>query len=280
MEENIKLGLFRVIEILEDYLPQVVFAGGWAPLLYYHYLVQDKDRYPLLTREFDLMVRDRVDVVDRTIDELLEEAGLHAEPYVASPDTAFFFSGEIEGFTLDIEFFTPKVGRGSEGAIEVQDGLLAQPLRFADILISNAIEIAVDDHPLASRTKPVSIMVPSPAAYIFNKGLTYRRRQREVKKGKDLYYIFDILARCPELREGILEGLDQLRQDNEVYSKWFSAFVKNLRQAFLDINTKEVAMVSKQRSPQAFVNLNDDQFRQYVFRTFMEFIDEVEKYGA
>jgi hypothetical protein len=249
LDEDIKLGLFKVIDILKDYLPQVVFAGGWAPLIYYHYLLHDKARFPLLTKEFDLMVPKHVGVVDETIEHLLREAGLHAEPRDASSHTAFYFTGEVEGHNLEIEFFTPEVGRGSNRAIRVQNGLLAHPLRYADILISGAIEIAIDDHPLSTKTKSISIMTPSPAAFIFNKGLTFPRRQREVKKGKDLYYIFDILARCPELRGLILEGLSQLRQDNVAYGKWFSAFRKNVSNAFQDVNSREVRMVCGQRHP-------------------------------
>lgn len=276
LDKDIKLGLFKVIDILKDYLPQVVFAGGWAPLIYYHYLLHDKDRFPLLTQEFDLMVHERIRVVDETIDHLLSAAGLHAEPRDSSPHPAFYFTGEVEGHSVEIEFFTPMVGQGSDRAIKVQSGLQALPLRYADILLSRPTDVVIDDHPLSTKAKLVSIMVPSPAAFIFNKGLTYTRRQREIKKAKDLYYIFDILARCPELRGQILEELSQLKQLNNAYGKWFASFRKIMREAFQEVGSREIGMVCDQKPPQAFESMNDDQFRQYVFGTFAEFIEELE----
>lgn len=83
MDESIKFHLFKVMDILEDYLSEVVFAGGWAPLIYYHYLVGDKTRTPLLTQEFDLRVRRRVSEREKSLHQLLQEAG--CSPSLAIP---------------------------------------------------------------------------------------------------------------------------------------------------------------------------------------------------
>ncbi|MEW6555553.1 MAG: hypothetical protein AB1384_14870 [Actinomycetota bacterium] len=67
MEKTFKHSLFKVVEILGEYLSEVVFAGGWAPLIYYHYLIGDKARTPLLTQEFDLMVGRRIGKRDKSL---------------------------------------------------------------------------------------------------------------------------------------------------------------------------------------------------------------------
>ncbi|MBC7230293.1 MAG: hypothetical protein H5T74_07885 [Actinobacteria bacterium] len=276
MEETFKHSLFKVVEILGEYLSEVVFAGGWAPLIYYHYLLGDKARTPLLTKEFDLMVARRIANKGKNLNELLLDAGLHPEPRDSSPRPAYIYSGEIEGNHLELEFFTSKTGRGGDRAIEVQDNLLALPLRYADIIVSNAMEVVIDDHPLHSVTAPAALLVPSPGAFIFNKGLTFPRRQVAAKKEKDLYYIFDILARCPELKPEILEELSTLRRSSATHAKWFKSFLTNMADYFGNPNAKGIWMVFRQRPPNAFPGWDDRQFRRYAFEIFKEFIEELD----
>lgn len=47
MPDKFKLEFFKTLSILKDYLPNIVIAGGWAPLIYYHYLLSDKTKVPL-----------------------------------------------------------------------------------------------------------------------------------------------------------------------------------------------------------------------------------------
>jgi hypothetical protein len=51
---------------------------------------------------------------------------------------------------------------------------------------------------------PLIVQVPSPAAYIFQKGLSFTRRRDKQKAPKDLYYIFDILAGLPGIQDKML----------------------------------------------------------------------------
>lgn len=114
--------------------------------------------------------------------------------------------------------------------------------------------------------------MPSPEAYIFHKGLVFERRRDKQKKAKDLYYIFDILASCPELKERIIKGLLDFRK---TYSSWFFRFIKNLQRNFSDITADGTLMISGQRPVGAFSRLLEEQFRQYVLGTFQEFIEEI-----
>ncbi len=50
MPRRFTKGLFKTLWILRDYLPEIVVGGGWAPFLYYRYLVKDTDRDLIFTR--------------------------------------------------------------------------------------------------------------------------------------------------------------------------------------------------------------------------------------
>lgn len=96
------------------------------------------------------------------------------------------------------------------------------------------------------------------------------RRKQEAKKAKDLYYIFDVLTSGPKLTTvQILSSFKNYKND---ISGWYTRFLKNLQKYFLDINSDGVILVSSQRPAGGFPSLDDDQFKQYVFEVFNEFI--------
>ncbi len=63
MPEDFKAGFLKTLWILREYLSVIVVGGGWVPLLYYHYLVADKSREPIRTRDIDLLVDTHVPVL-------------------------------------------------------------------------------------------------------------------------------------------------------------------------------------------------------------------------
>jgi hypothetical protein len=158
--------------------------------------------------------------------------------------------------------------------IEVQKGLHAEALRFVSIPIVHAIELTIDDFQIGGEYHPITVKVPSPEAYIFHKGLIFERRKDKEKRAKDLYYIFDILANCPELRGRIIQGLNGFEKQ---YASWFLRFIRNLQIYFSELTADGVHMVSSQRPAGAFPELTKQQFRQYVLGTFQELIEEVQR---
>ena len=79
MPEDFKAGFLKTLWVLRDYLSVIVVGGGWVPLLYYHYLVADKSREPIRTRDIDLLVDIQVPRVgEKSVDRLLLEAGFKA----------------------------------------------------------------------------------------------------------------------------------------------------------------------------------------------------------
>ena len=169
---------------------------------------------------------------------------------------------------------THQRGPKEDAVIEVQRGLNAQSLRFISILIDNAIEVEIDDFPVEAGSQPLRVKIPLPGAYISHKGLVFAQRTREQKKAKDIYYIFEILANCLQLREQMITELKELKVSYP--DSWFRRFKRNLRIYFFTTTSDGANLVLKQRPNDAFPNLNSEQFKQYVIGIFQEFFDEIE----
>jgi len=273
MPEDFKAGFLKTLWILRDYLPVMVIGGGWVPFLYYHYLLCDKSKQPIRTRDIDMFVDIDLPVMgDKTVDQLLLEEGF--KPAFKSLETTpvVHYEGTIDGEEVEIEFLTDQRGAKEDAVIEVQKGLHAEALRFVSIPINHAIEVIIDDFRIGGEYHPLIVKVPSPEAYIFHKGLIFERRKDRQKKAKDLYYIFEILANCPELTGRITRGLKEFER---TYSPWFSRFIKNLKDHFSDVASDGIRMVLSQRPAGAFRELTDEQFKQYILGTFQHLIEEI-----
>jgi hypothetical protein len=108
---------------------------------------------------------------------------------------------------------------------------------------------------------------------VFQKGLTFVRRVKPVKKAKDLYYIFDLLTNRDKLYGQIIEDINSFK---ELYPEgWARQFKRNLQTHFSDGNAEGVHLVRSQRPESAFSEMNDAQFRQYIVGIFQEFLDRI-----
>lgn len=263
-------GFLKSIELMKDYLPHLVIGGGWAPFVYYRYLVGDNAKNPIRTGDLDIVVENPLPQAgERLLDEILTGAGLQTVYKTRSQPPVVHYEGEIDGLEVEIEFLTDLKGSGEAEVIEVQPGLHAEALRYLAVMIENTIEVVIDDAPGTGAAAGLRIRLPSPAAFIFNKGLVFLRRRERLKKGKDPYYIFDLLAYREDFKERTVADLRCL---GECYKKWFKTFKGNLAAAFSDSGSEAVALTAQQRPPGAFSALNDSQMKQYIFATFDDFL--------
>jgi len=273
MTEDFKTAFLKTLWILRDYLSVMVIGGGWVPFLYYHYLLADKSRKPIRTRDIDILVDIDLPVIgSKTVDQLLMEAGLKPKFKSLNIPPVIHYEGTIDGQEVEIEFLTDQRGAKEDVVIEVQSGLHAEALRFVSIPIEHTIELTIDDFQIGRKYQPLRVKVPSPEAFVFHKGLIFERRKDKLKKAKDLYYIFDILANCPELREQITKGLKGFENK---YPSWFFRFIKNLHKNFSDLISDGIILVLSQRPIGTFPELTNEQFKQYVLGIFQEFIEEL-----
>jgi len=128
--------------------------------------------------------------------------------------------------------------------------------------------LKIDDVESAQGGSPLIVQVPRPAAYIFQKGLSFPLRRDKQKASKDLYYIFDILARISEyiVKSGNFEAL------SGEHPAWFKQFKSNLSTQFETPNAEGPLRVVEQRPADAFSDLNDDQLRYFAHGVMEKFI--------
>ncbi len=275
MKDELRKGFEQALLLLRDYLPDIVFGGGYALMVYYRYVVKDRESEPLRTGDIDVLVTERVPVRGgKTIDETLVQAELSPALKGRGLLPAVSYEGNIKGVDIEIEFLTDQKGPKEDEIIRVQEGLNAQAMRFTGISLENSMKVVLDDIYLGGTSEPVQIRVPTPAAFIFNKGLVFTRRKNLPKKAKDLYYIFDVLASLEILKDGLYRDMDHFRK---TYSPWFKRFTANLGKHFEDPTSEGVRLVMDQRPPNAFPELNPDQFARYVFAVFRDFIKRIQR---
>ena len=107
MPQDFKAGFLKTLWILRDYLPVIVVGGGWAPFLYYHYLLADKSREPIRTRDIDLLVDLQFPIVgEKSVDRLLLDAGFKPAFKSADIPPVTHYEGIIDGEEIEIEFLT------------------------------------------------------------------------------------------------------------------------------------------------------------------------------
>lgn len=188
------------------------------------------------------------------------------------PPSLIHYEGIIEEVEVEIEFLTDQEGSNSEIVLKVQKGLHAEALRFISIIVDNVVEVVIDEPSVIQDPHSLKVKVPTPAAYIFHKGLIFTRRNNSAKMAKDLYYIFDILTGCSGLMPTIMSDFAKFAK---IYSPWFKTFLKNLTDFFETTDSEGILLVSDQRPTTAFTDLDNDQFIQYVYGTFGDVIQEL-----
>lgn len=139
-------------------------------MIYFDYLLNDKTKMPLMTKDIDIVVPERLDVkANRSLDKLLMDAGFHTKFKSMRDVPSVSYEGIIGDFEVEIEFLTQMKGEGKEHVVIVQDGLHAQAIRYIVILLENTFEVAIDDFEMDDGSK-LRIRVPSPALLGFKGG--------------------------------------------------------------------------------------------------------------
>lgn len=269
VSETDLLAFLKTIEVLKPYLKEIVIVGGWVPLLYRRY-GRIPSRHPSVrTMDIDVAVPRHLEERRRpTIDELLSSAGYQVRVHGLDISIVKY---ELEFPVAEIEFLTPEVGRPGKATITVQRGLTAQALRYLQILLENTKDIEINDT-VSGLDVSLVVRVPSPSAFVYQKGLTLSSRHSKVSK--DLYYIFDLLDSSTELRDSILAEINSLR--SRYAAKWFRSFIRNLNRYFPELGAEGPALVAMQYSGP----MPTETFRNYAHHTFRNFIQALQQIKA
>jgi hypothetical protein len=264
--------LLVALRVLQPYLDDIVVAGGWVPYLYAAHQRPSDEAVMLKTRDLDLAVPREVPEREKTIDQLLDEAGFACEFRSRGTPPVTVYMAKHAGDEVEIEFITTAQGPDL-GVRTVQSCLTAQELRYVDLLLEHAWPLPL--HALSSGELEGCIWVPTPAAFILQKALSRTSRTDALKKEKDLYYIFSVMDAFRGWHPWVREELKALAAAR---SPWFRRAFQDLEAAFETPDGSGANALLNQRPGMAYSGLNDDQFRQYAW-SVMQMLLEMMREG-
>lgn len=269
------LPLLAVLKALESYLDDIVLAGGWVPFVYHKYVLP-RTPDPLLTYDVDLVVPPQLDVRSgRTVDEVLTDAGCSHELLGDSSPPVTRYSLPLGRLDVEIEFLTAQTGRAVTRA--VQAGLSAQTLPYLRVLSENSERLRIRDALADGSTFDAGVRVATPAAFVFQKGLTFGRRpvgRLRGKSAKDLYYIYDVLDFFGPLHDQMYADLARFKR--QYPANWYRTFKAGLKERFGSSASDGPAIVASQRPSHVRSEMTQAQFERFVHGLFAQFLERLE----
>jgi len=217
--EKLEKGFFETVEILKDYLPQIVVVGGWCPYLYAHHLWKKKIPNIPTTLDIDLGVLETGSRhFERTVYDKLKSAGLALERIYADEATPVEFIYKQKTVELKIEFITSFETTDDTLNRFLGSGLACNRIEAFELLLKDTLTLSV-----RIKGKEFSIRVPTPEMFLYHKGITFVMRSADFKRDKDLFYVYFILKFHPNPGK-LLETLANFKRDD-----YFHAFKQNLK---------------------------------------------------
>lgn len=267
------------IQALQPYMHDLVVVGGWVPLLYHHCLVDPPpDREPPGTSDVDLVMPGVLEANERpTLYDLLEKAGYRPIPSRVTGERhpRVSFERELDdGVTSEVELLTPARG-GRRGMVQIsgQERLTAEALPYHNLLLENTLDLVIGSDFDRSISRQLLVCVPTPAAFVYAKGLTWRRRQTRAKRAKDLAYLVDVMGRYPSLRRETLRELPNLMAAYP--QKWRRDFRSSLANAFSGPRSSGSRMVAEQLISAGLVEGSMAEARARAYVVVAELLREV-----
>lgn len=260
--------LVKILDPIEPYLENVVLCGGWTLFVYRKWVLGKPGPLPLRTADVDVAVPKKLPVKSKPVEELLKQAGFREELSGSGKLPVMQFRRKDAPY---IEFLTPRKSTKDPEVVAVQSGVTAQVLQYLDIVLENP-------HPVKVPGRRYSVRVPTAAAYLYQKGLSFRYRSKREHMAKDLAYMFELLNNFPELRKRLPGEVAKLGRKTP---SWFRTFKLNLRKRFPSGDSEAAwQVVEQQPHPYAeFVRMDPTNGRsllaQTVYNAFGSFLDEL-----
>jgi len=266
--EGVDHQLLATLTALGDYLEDMVLVGGWVPSIYSLMWPSERPISPRRTFDVDAAVQAGLPVRGGSrLDAQLERQGyvVHLGG-ISGPAAQAFVNSENEDL-LDIEFLCPLAGAGQVSTLQIQEGVVAQALRYLNILLDNAIPVALGGQLRGGDAVKLRIRVPTPGAFIYHRGLAFVERNRPQMRGKDLYYVYEIWINHPRLQDDIVRQIAKLR--DRYPARWYRRFRANLEGQFSSDVAQGVLLVSEQYDPREPEELAHQRIYQ-AFRSILE----------
>lgn len=251
---------FKVLTDFEEYLPYLVLVGGWVPYLYVKYMWNNLSIRPVTTTDIDFGFYGKPnspEVKESIYSRIssLKYKERHFQMNRLFPIVPILENAEKTS-RLTIEFITtPKVDSGYVETLVGRE-ILVNRLEKFDILLSDTTQLEILNR-TSSTLHTHFLNVPLPHIFLFHKALTFIDRE-DIKKGKDLYYIYYILRFHPE-REALFKKLHGLKFENEK-----TIVFENLKTYFSRISGPGCLMVERENGPDPYIpNVRKDVFNRF-----------------
>ena len=190
----------KFIKLLSDNdcLPHVILVGSWAEFIYEQTGMLENFTPNRKTMDIDfLLINMRKPNPPANVTALARDAGYLVENDILDGTTKIL---DKEG--LEIEFLINKAGAGLESSLKTNLGVVAQSLRYMDILLNNSTSV---DY------LGMSLTVPFPEAYVIHKMVI--NNQRKGKQEKDRNAIINLFPYLdPERFQNIKDSLSRKEQ--------------------------------------------------------------------
>ncbi len=239
--------LVRTARTVKPYLSQLVFVGGCAGALYTRTSAASSGLKPIVTKDIDIAGSIGLETPAETLPlaKLMTEAGF-AEEFLASAASSPIvkYVPQDHDKTFDVEFLCPLRGRRRRhsatkgGGVEINDGLLAQPLQYLNILLIDPWRIDLVEAGLAVEVpeRKLLVRIPNPAAYVVQKVLIRDRQREEAAKRKDCYYIYTIAVMFREAIDVLQKCFQAVSA--EIHPRWVKRFRCQLAELFADASAE------------------------------------------
>jgi hypothetical protein len=226
---------------LEEYLKDMMIVGGWCPYLYAKYVWKFKVPAIPTTTDIDLGVKETgAKSFTVTVYDMLKEGGLDITQLYDDEDFPVEFVKKEGEVSLKLEFITSFFTSDDTLNRFLGDKLACNRIEAFELLLNSAIPLDIP-----YRDKIMKIQVPSPAVFMYHKGITFVMRDESYKLEKDLFYVYFILRYAPQ-RKVLLETIAGLKED-----EYFEAFKENLNEYLSDYTRPGYRIIRKYLSETA-----------------------------
>ena len=218
--EKLQKGFLETVEILRDYLREIVIVGGWCPYLYSRYLWKTKIPNIPTTLDIDLGVLETGSRhFEMTVYDKLKSAGLALERIYADEETPVEFIYKQKAVEIKIEFITSF--KTSDDTLNrfLGNRLACNRIEAFELLLKETLTF-----PVRIKGKIFTLRVPTPEIFLYHKGITFVMRSADFKRDKDLFYVYFILKFHPN-PDKLFQTLSGLKNDD-----YFQAFKQNLKE--------------------------------------------------
>lgn len=253
--------LGKVIEDLSDFLPYLVLVGGWIPYLYQkHVWPQEltgqkpgtgavQSSTPLSTTDMDFGVTLIAYPGKESIADLVRRLG-YGERHVSMDRMVPFVpiaKGKEANERAEVEFITILNPPSHVHEKLVGKEIKLNNIKHFEILLENSRRIIFFSQ---------EVQIPTEAAFVFHKLLTFILRENEDKKKKDLYYAYFMLRFCPN-KEKLVHEVKGLINDRKEGKKVLS----NIKAFFAHKDDKGPVAIERENGTDYFIsNVRQDAF--------------------